>query len=227
MDMVTNSNGTKNGFDRPIEIPNKSTFKINEVCALTGIKSYVLRFWESEFEEIAPIPSSSGQKLYELKDIEAILLIKKLLFDDKLSVERARLEVKKLLPERKLTEIIYEAPESSSLGESQEEEDSDYLEADVDTENYSVKYDVKKLDPEVIQTLKDKFMTSSESTLEVLENSTQAMSEAGVSSAEAPKNLNIPGLTVRTLNNNEFSKLLAAKEKLQEVLRVLENEVSV
>ena len=81
----------------PIEIPNKSTFKINEVCALTGIKSYVLRFWETEFEEIAPIPSSSGQKLYELKDIEAILLIKKLLFDDKLSIEKAKSEVKKLL----------------------------------------------------------------------------------------------------------------------------------
>lgn len=86
----------------PIEIPNKSTFKINEVCALTGIKSYVLRFWETEFEEIAPIPSSSGQKLYELKDIEAILLIKKLLFDDKLSIEKAKAEVKKLLPDRKL-----------------------------------------------------------------------------------------------------------------------------
>ncbi|MCK6594157.1 MAG: MerR family transcriptional regulator [Bacteriovoracaceae bacterium] len=86
----------------PIEIPNKSTFKINEVCALTGIKSYVLRFWETEFVEIAPIPSSSGQKLYELKDIEAILLIKKLLFDDKLSIEKAKSEVKKLLPDRKL-----------------------------------------------------------------------------------------------------------------------------
>ena len=70
----------------PIEIPNKSTFKINEVCALTGIKSYVLRFWESEFEEIAPVTSSSGHKLYEQKDIEAILLIKKLLFEDKHSV---------------------------------------------------------------------------------------------------------------------------------------------
>jgi len=61
----------------PIEIPNKSSFKINEVCALTGVKSYVLRFWESEFTEIAPLVSSAGLKLYEHKDIEAILLIKK------------------------------------------------------------------------------------------------------------------------------------------------------
>ena len=61
----------------PVEIPNKSSFKINEVCALTGVKSYVLRFWESEFPEISPLMSSSGLKLYEHKDIEAILLIKK------------------------------------------------------------------------------------------------------------------------------------------------------
>lgn len=85
-------------MNEPIEIPNKSSFKINEVCALTGVKSYVLRFWESEFSEIAPIMSSSGAKLYEHKDIEAILLIKKLLFDDKLSIERARIEIKILMP---------------------------------------------------------------------------------------------------------------------------------
>jgi DNA-binding transcriptional MerR regulator len=88
----------------PIEIPNKSSFKINEVCALTGVKSYVLRFWESEFTEIAPVMSSSGQKLYEHRDIEAILLIKKLLFDDKCTIERAKLEMKMLMPRESLVE---------------------------------------------------------------------------------------------------------------------------
>jgi DNA-binding transcriptional MerR regulator len=88
----------------PIEIPNKSSFKINEVCALTGVKSYVLRFWESEFGEIAPITSSSGQKLYEHRDIEAILLIKKLLFEDKMTIERAKAEMKTLMPRESLVE---------------------------------------------------------------------------------------------------------------------------
>ena len=88
----------------PIEIPNKSSFKINEVCALTGVKSYVLRFWESEFTEIAPLTSSSGQKLYEHRDIEAILLIKKLLFDDKMTIERAKAEMKILMPREFLVE---------------------------------------------------------------------------------------------------------------------------
>lgn len=88
----------------PIEIPNKSSFKINEVCALTGVKSYVLRFWESEFAEIAPMTSSSGQKLYEHRDIEAILLIKKLLFEDKMTIERAKAEMKILMPREFLVE---------------------------------------------------------------------------------------------------------------------------
>jgi DNA-binding transcriptional MerR regulator len=91
-------------MQEPIEIPNKSSFKINEVCALTGVKSYVLRFWESEFTEIAPIVSSVGLKLYEHKDIEAILLIKKLLFDDKLTIEKAKFEMKILMPKEHLVE---------------------------------------------------------------------------------------------------------------------------
>jgi DNA-binding transcriptional MerR regulator len=73
-----------------IEIPNKSQFKSDEVCGLTGVKPYVLRFWESEFDEISPITSSTGQKLFQHKDIEAIALIKKFLFDDKLTIEEAR-----------------------------------------------------------------------------------------------------------------------------------------
>ncbi|WP_372653788.1 MerR family transcriptional regulator [Halobacteriovorax sp.] len=76
-----------------IEIPNKSHFKLNEVCSLTGVKPYVLRFWESEFDHISPVLSSSGQKLFEHKDIEAIAFIKKLLFEDKMSIEKAKAEL--------------------------------------------------------------------------------------------------------------------------------------
>jgi DNA-binding transcriptional MerR regulator len=76
-------------------IPNKSSFKVSEVCALTDVKSYVLRFWESEFPEIAPLISSSGQKLYEHRDIEIILLIKKFLFENKKTIEEVKVELKK------------------------------------------------------------------------------------------------------------------------------------
>ena len=80
-----------------LEIPNKSTFKLNEVCGLTGVKPYVLRFWESEFEEIDPITSSTGQKLYEPRDIEAIVTIKNLLFSEKMKIEQAKAELSKRL----------------------------------------------------------------------------------------------------------------------------------
>lgn len=80
-----------------LSIPQKSHFKLNEVCSITGVKPYVLRFWESEFEEISPILSSSGQKLYEHKDIEAVAFIKKLLFQDKLTVEQAKKELSQCL----------------------------------------------------------------------------------------------------------------------------------
>lgn len=215
-------------LNKPIEIPNKSTFKINEVCALTGIKSYVLRFWESEFDEISPIPSSSGQKLYELKDIEAILLIKKLLFEDKLTIERARVEIKKLIPEIKLIDTVYEKTESSLKEDSV---DSFFLDQEDQAQmNYSNKYDVKKLDPEVIQTLKDKFKTSTESTLEELENSSQAINEAGHADKEEIQAVSVStsatSLTIRTLSDQEFKKLVVAKAKLKEMLNFLENEVS-
>jgi DNA-binding transcriptional MerR regulator len=103
-------------------IPNKSTFKFQELTSITGVKPYVIRFWETEFEEIAPVNSDSGQKLYDRKDVEAILRIKKLLFEDKLSVPEAKLKMKSPLEDlgaviddssgpAKLKEVIHEGLE--------------------------------------------------------------------------------------------------------------------
>lgn len=71
-------------------IPNKSNFKFQELTPITGVKPYVIRFWETEFPEIAPITSDEGQKIYARKDVEAILKVKKLLFEDKLSIPEAK-----------------------------------------------------------------------------------------------------------------------------------------
>lgn len=78
-------------------IPEKSVFKMNEVCELTGVKPYVLRFWESEFVEIEPLSSTNGQKLYERTDIKVVAYIRKLLFEDKLTIEHAKLKVSKFV----------------------------------------------------------------------------------------------------------------------------------
>lgn len=75
-------------------IPNKSNFKFQELTPITGVKPYVIRFWETEFPEIDPVTSDSGQKLYARKDVEAILKIKKLLFEDKLSIPEAKVQLR-------------------------------------------------------------------------------------------------------------------------------------
>lgn len=71
-------------------IPNKSNFKFQELTPITGVKPYVIRFWETEFPEISPISSENGQKIYARKDVEAILKVKKLLFEDKLTIPEAK-----------------------------------------------------------------------------------------------------------------------------------------
>lgn len=76
-----------------IQLPQKSHFKMDEVCGLTGVKPYVLRFWESEFPEIKPALSSSGQKLFSYRDVEVIYHIKQLLFEEKLNIEQAKMKL--------------------------------------------------------------------------------------------------------------------------------------
>lgn len=75
------------------QIPNKSLFKMQEVCEICQIKPYVLRFWDSEFDQIQSIINSAGKKLYQKKDIVVISLLKDLLFDRKLTIEKARTEL--------------------------------------------------------------------------------------------------------------------------------------
>lgn len=78
------------------KIPNKLAFKIGEVADLVGVKPYVLRYWESEFEALRPKKSRSNQRAYERRDVEALMLIKKLLYRDRFSIEGAKAALKKL-----------------------------------------------------------------------------------------------------------------------------------
>lgn len=76
---------------REIEsIPDRFGFKIGDVADLLGIKQYVLRYWEQEFDLLKPKKASNNQRLYTKKDVENAFLIKKLLYRDKFSIEGAR-----------------------------------------------------------------------------------------------------------------------------------------
>ena len=71
-------------------MPDKTYFRIGEVARLTGVKAYVLRFWETEFKMMAPPKSRSNQRMYRRREIETILKIKHLLYDRRYTIAGAR-----------------------------------------------------------------------------------------------------------------------------------------
>ncbi len=77
-------------------IPDRMGFKIGDVAEILGIKQYVLRYWETEFEVLRPKKASNNQRMYTRKDVENALLIRKLLHRDRFSIEGARNAMKEL-----------------------------------------------------------------------------------------------------------------------------------
>ena len=74
-------------IDKPIR---KLYYSISEVSKIVQLKPYVLRYWETEFSELRPDKNKAGNRIYRKSDIKTILLIKKLLYDDKYTIEGAR-----------------------------------------------------------------------------------------------------------------------------------------
>jgi DNA-binding transcriptional MerR regulator len=72
------------------ELPEKSLFRIGEVSRLTATKSFVLRYWESEFPSLQPVKSPSGHRLYRREDIETVFEIKRLLYEEGFTIAGAR-----------------------------------------------------------------------------------------------------------------------------------------
>ena len=73
-----------------VKIPEKLYFKIGEVSDITGVKPYVLRYWESEFNIVRPSKTDSNQRLYKRKEVELILEIKRLLYEEKFTIAGAK-----------------------------------------------------------------------------------------------------------------------------------------
>jgi DNA-binding transcriptional MerR regulator len=82
-----------------VQIPNKQYFKIGEVSSLTQLETYVLRYWETEFKSIRPVRMGSNQRMYRRKDVETILEIKKLLYEEGFTIAGAK---KKIVQAHKL-----------------------------------------------------------------------------------------------------------------------------
>lgn len=77
-------------------IPDQMGFKIGDVADLLGVKQYVLRYWESEFDLLKPKKATNKQRLYTRRDVENAFLIRKLLHRDRFSIEGARQALKEL-----------------------------------------------------------------------------------------------------------------------------------
>ncbi len=75
-------------------IPDKLYFRIGEVAELCQLPAYVLRFWETEFPQLKPVKGSTGQRMYRQRDVEFVLRIKKLLYDEGFTIPGARQQLK-------------------------------------------------------------------------------------------------------------------------------------
>ncbi|MBS1237209.1 MAG: putative transcriptional regulator [Deltaproteobacteria bacterium] len=75
-------------------LEEKKFFRIGEVSRIIGVEPYVLRYWESEFPQIRPVRADTNQRTYQKKDLELIMEIKRLLYEEKLTIEGARQRLK-------------------------------------------------------------------------------------------------------------------------------------
>ena len=79
--------------------PDKLYYKIGEVAQMAGVRTSVLRFWETEFDFLRPEKSTRGQRLYSKQEIELVLQVRRLLYDEKFTIEGVK---KRITPKGKL-----------------------------------------------------------------------------------------------------------------------------
>lgn len=79
-----------------VDIPHKLYFRIGEVARIVEVKPYVLRYWESEFAVLRPEKTASGHRLYRRRDVEILLDIKRLLYDEKFTISGAKKRLREI-----------------------------------------------------------------------------------------------------------------------------------
>src|SRR3984893_15833195 len=77
-----------------IIIPCKLYFRIGALAVLCDLPEYVVRFWETEFPQLKPVKSSTGQRMYRKRDVESVVRIKKLLYEDGFTIAGARVQLR-------------------------------------------------------------------------------------------------------------------------------------
>ena len=103
-----------NGKADDIVIPDKLYFRIGEVAKLCDLPAYVLRFWETEFPQLSPKKSSKGQRLYRQRDVENLVRIKKLLYEEGFTISGARQHLKLEAKPAKAQTTLFSSPRARS-----------------------------------------------------------------------------------------------------------------
>ncbi len=107
---------TKKNGSGEVVIPDKLYFRIGEVSRLCALPSYVLRFWETEFPQLKPPKSGTGQRTYRRADVENALRIKKLLYDEGFTIAGARAQLR-AEGKRKQGALPFLRPQSADVTE--------------------------------------------------------------------------------------------------------------
>ena len=92
--MSPRARATAKPLTADVLIPDKLYFRIGEVSTLCHLPAYVLRFWETEFPQLKPVKSSTGQRMYRKRDVESVVRIKRLLYDDGFTIAGARVQLR-------------------------------------------------------------------------------------------------------------------------------------
>ncbi|MDP2883978.1 MAG: MerR family transcriptional regulator [Ignavibacteria bacterium] len=117
----------------------KLYYSISEVSTITGLEQYVLRYWESEFPQLKPAKNRAGNRIYTNKDIKLIIYIKKLLRDERYTIEGAKKVLEEYVPESEAVEQLelLSVPQKKKI--SDEEIRADLVEVKVFLEDLVVR----------------------------------------------------------------------------------------
>jgi DNA-binding transcriptional MerR regulator len=96
--------------------PEKLFYKIGEASRLVGVETYVLRYWESEFPFLNPRKSKSGQRTYTKKDVDLLLLIKRLLYEERYTIDGVRKKLGGIIPEPDTQTMAEDRPDQDPTG---------------------------------------------------------------------------------------------------------------
>ena len=102
-------------MDHREPIAKKAYYSIGEVCDLVGLKPHVLRYWETQFDVLKPTKNRAGNRVFRPKEIELVLLVKHLLYDEKYTIDGARQKLQEMKSAGELEEERQEVLEPEFL----------------------------------------------------------------------------------------------------------------